>query len=138
MELIPREISRHVYFFIKTEGDFVNGSVISTKYRPSPVSSGGLEIPLLLKFLRPKQKTFEKMKNFVDSLYDYDCSRVNDEESSDEEEAATVIETDQSKPVGHTLADQSKLVSYIDIGSDEEEDLQVDVNFDEPIHLTIN
>ena len=29
------------------------------------------------------------MKNFVDSLYDYDYSGVNDEESSDEEEAAT-------------------------------------------------
>ena len=47
---IPREISRHVYYFIKTKGGFVNGSVISTKYRPSPVPSGGLEIPFLLTF----------------------------------------------------------------------------------------
>ena len=50
------------------------------------------------------------MKNFVDSLYDYKCSGVNDE---DEEEGATVIETDQSKPVSHTAADQLKLVSYL-------------------------
>ena len=32
------------------------------------------------------------MKNFVDSLYDYDYSGVNDQESSDEE-ATIVIET---------------------------------------------
>ena len=135
---IPREISCHVYYFIKTEGGFVNGSVISTKYRPWPIPSGGLEILLLLKFSCPEQKTFEKMKNFVDSLYDYNYSGVNDEKSSEEEEAAIVIETDQSKPVSQTAADQLKLVSYTDSSSEEEEDLHVDVNFDEPIDLVIN
>ena len=64
---------------------------MSTKYRPLPIPSGGLGIPLLLKFLYPEQKTFEKMKSFIDSLYDYHCSGVNDEESSDKEEAAIVI-----------------------------------------------
>ena len=93
----------------------MNGSSISTKYRPLSIPSGGLEIPLLLKFLCPEQKTFEKMKNFVDSLYDYDYSGVNDEESSDEEETAIVTETDQSK-----------LVSYTDSSSEEEEDLHVE------------
>ena len=56
---IPREISRHVYYFIKAEGGFANGSVISTKYRPLPTPSGRLEIPLLLIFSCPKQKVFE-------------------------------------------------------------------------------
>ena len=37
----------------------------------------------------------------------------------------------------HTAADQSKLVSYTD-SSSEEEDLHVLVNFDEPIDLAIN
>ena len=60
--------SRHAYYFIRTEGGFVNSSVISTKYRPSPVPSGGLEIPLLFKFSCLEQKTFEKMRSFVDSL----------------------------------------------------------------------
>ena len=78
------------------------------------------------------------MKKFIDTLYDYDYSGVKDEESSDEEEAAIVIETDQSKPVSHTAADQSKLVSYTDSSSEEEENLHVDVNFDEPIDLSIN
>ena len=73
------------------------------------------------------------MKSFVDSLYDYGYSAVNDEENSDEEEAAIVIETDQSKPVSHMAADLSKLVSSTDSDSEGEEDLHVDVNFDEPI-----
>ena len=47
------------------------------------------------------------------------------------------IQTSQSKPVSHTAADQSKQVSYTD-SSSEEEDLHVDVNFDEPIDLAIN
>ena len=40
------------------------------------ISSCGLEIPLLLKFSFPEQKAFEKIKNFVDSLYDYKYSGV--------------------------------------------------------------
>ena len=37
-----------------------------------------------------------------------------------------------------TAVDQSKLVSYTDSSSEEEEDPHVDVNFDEPIDLAIN
>ena len=43
---IPREISQHVHFFIKTVGDKVIGHVKSLTYRPSPIPSGDLEIPL--------------------------------------------------------------------------------------------
>ena len=71
---IPRKISPHVYYFISREDGFVNDSVISTKYRPLLIPSGGLKIPLLLKLSCPEQKTFEKMNNFVDCLYDYDYS----------------------------------------------------------------
>ena len=35
-------------------------------------------------------------------------------------------------------ADRSKLVSYTDSSSEEDEELHVDVNFDEPIDLAIN
>ena len=79
------------------------------------------------------------MKNFVVSLFDCEYSGVNDEESNDEEGATIVIETDQSKPVSHTAAAQSKLVSYTDSSIEEEEkNLHVEVNFDEPIDLAIN
>ena len=47
-------------------------------------------------------------------------------------------EIDQSKPVSHTAADQSKVISYTDSSSEEKEDLHFDVNFDEPANLTIN
>ena len=60
-------------------------------------------------------------------------------ESSDEREAAIFIEDDQPKPVSYTAADQSKLVSYTDSSSEEEEEnLHADVSFDEPIDLVIN
>ena len=91
----------------------------------------------LLKFSCLEQMTFDKIKNFVDSLYDYEYSGVNDKESSHEEEAAIVHKIDQSKPVNHTVADQSKLVSYTDSSREEEEDLHVDVNFDQPIDLVL-
>ena len=77
-----------------------------------------------------------KKRNFPHSLYDYEYSGVNDEESSDKE-VAIVIETDQSQSVSHTADDQSKLVSYNDCSS-EEEDLHVDINFDEPTDLAID
>ena len=54
MGYILREISCHVYYFIKTEGGFVNGIVISTKYCPASIPSGGLKNPLLLKFSCPR------------------------------------------------------------------------------------
>ena len=37
---IPRQMSRHVYYFIKTKNGFVIGTVISTKFRPSPIPAG--------------------------------------------------------------------------------------------------
>ena len=45
------------------------------------------------------------------------------------------MENDQSKPVSHTATSQSKLVSYTDISIEGEEDIHVDVNFEEPIDL---
>ena len=53
--------------------------------------------------------------------------------------SCVVIEADQSKPVSRKVADQSKLVIYTDSNSEErEEDLHVDVNFDELIDRAIN
>ena len=81
-----------------------------------------------------KKGKFQKKRKLVtSSLY----SGVKDEERSDKEVAAIVIENDQLKPVSHTATNQSKLVSYTDIGS-EEEDIHVDVNFDETIDLAID
>ena len=47
------------------------------------------------------------------------------------------VSQNKSKPVSHTAAKKSKLFGYTD-SSNEEEDLHVDVNFDETINLAIN
>ena len=39
---IPREVSKHTYFNIKVEGGRIDDSVLWTRYRPLPISSGGL------------------------------------------------------------------------------------------------
>ena len=44
---IPREISRFCHYFINYGGQ-LEARVTCTKYRPSPIPSGGLEIPILL------------------------------------------------------------------------------------------
>ena len=54
-----REVSRHTYFYIKEEGGPIYGSVLSTRYRPSPIPSGGLEIPLMMAFRSPRYITHQ-------------------------------------------------------------------------------
>ena len=58
---IPREISRHCYFFMK-EGGEISGYLVSTNYKPSPIPAGGLEVPLLLAFSVKNEQIFEQMK----------------------------------------------------------------------------
>ena len=42
---IPREILRHCFYYAKESGE-IAGHVISTNYKVSPISAGGLEISL--------------------------------------------------------------------------------------------
>ena len=86
---IPREISRHVHFFIKTEDGKVIGHVKSLTYRPSPIPSGGLEIPLQLTFTCDDKLTLDLMNGFVKSLYDWNYTGLvqdnNDQDDYEEE-----------------------------------------------------
>ena len=108
---IPREISRHVYFFIKSEGGSVNGIVISTKYRTSPIPSGGLKIPLLLTFSCSKAINFGKMQTFVKTLHDYNFNgTVIEEENSGDEDEIIVINESDSRTVNNCI----QLVNYSD------------------------
>ena len=81
---IPRQILRHVYFFIKQERDRVYGKLKSLKYKTSPIPSGGLEVPL--KFESQDKWVTDAMEKFVENLYSFNFAGdlvVNDE---DEEE----------------------------------------------------
>ena len=84
---IPREISIHVFFFLKEENGRIEGTVHSTTYWPSPVPAGGLEIPLMLTFKSTRFVTHQKMKDFMTSLYsyEYEPQEINskDEENDD-------------------------------------------------------
>ena len=96
---IPREISRHCYFFLK-EGGNITGHLICTNYKVSLIPAGGLEVPLVLTFSVKRERIFELMKSFVTDLYEYDYTgdhaKNTEEESSDDEEIdiqVTVEET---------------------------------------------
>ena len=69
---------------MKEEGGEINGNVFCTTYRLSPIQSGGLEIPLVLRFQSPKYVTHCKTKKFVQTLYDYRYTGTK-ADSSDEE-----------------------------------------------------
>ena len=87
---ISREISRQVYYFIKIEGGFVNWTVISTDFLPSLKPPGGLEIPLLFKFLCYKEATFEEIKTFAQTLYDYNFVGTVTKDSSAKKDEMTI------------------------------------------------
>ena len=100
---IPREISHYVYFFIKEENENVSGTLKSLKYKPSPSPSGGLEVPLLLKFSATKGKwVVDTMEEFMLNFYSYEYSgnlSIADNEDADEDDdecQAIMIESEES------------------------------------------
>ena len=80
---ILSKVSRHTYFYIKEEGGRIDGSVLSTRYRPSPILIGALEIPLMMTFRSPKYITYQKMKDFMTKRYCYDHKPVTENVESD-------------------------------------------------------
>ena len=89
---IPREISRHIYFFVKMDGGKVNGHVKYLTYRPSPIPSGCLEIPLQLTFLCGQRETLAIMNGSVNSLYDWNYTNtVNPEENEESDKENTMM-----------------------------------------------
>ena len=61
----------------------IDGSVLSTRYRRSPIPGGGLEIPLMMTFRNPSYITHQKMKDFMTKLYCYDHKAVTENAESD-------------------------------------------------------
>ena len=59
---IPREISRFCHYFMNYGGK-LKARVRCTKYRPSPIPLGGLEIPILL-FIKKGDSTQKSLKKW--------------------------------------------------------------------------
>ena len=80
---ITREVSRHTYFYIKEEGGLIDGSVLSTRYHPSPISGARLEIPFMITFRSSRYITDQKMNGFMTKLYCFDHKPVTKNVESD-------------------------------------------------------
>ena len=72
---------------MKEENGRIEGTGHSTKYLPSPIPAGGLEIPLMLTFKSTRFVTHQKMKDFMTPLcsYEYEPEEINskDEQTDD-------------------------------------------------------
>ena len=88
---IPREISQYVYFFIKQEGGRVYEKLKSFEYKPSPIPSGDLEVPLLPKFEFQDKWVTDTMEEFVENFCSFDF--LQDLVVTDENEEEIDFET---------------------------------------------
>ena len=108
---VPREISRYICFFIKKENGKITGNVKSLNYKPSPISSGGLEIYLQLTFSCTVEWVRDKMEDFIDFT-----GILHSDESSDDRdieinlERVEVVEDDDDE---EEKADKTKHVSPV-------------------------
>ena len=75
---IPRGVSRHTQFYIKEDGGRIDHSVFSKRYRPPPIPSSGLEMPLMMTFRSPRYITNQKIKDFMAKFYCYDNKPVTE------------------------------------------------------------
>ena len=66
---IPREISRFCHYFVNN-GGFIEARVQQSKYRPSPIPNGGLEIlvTFIIKKGNSTREVFEEMEKKVKEL----------------------------------------------------------------------
>ena len=67
---IPQEISRFCHYFINYDGA-INDRVSNMRYRPSPIPSGGLEIPIMMELIKENATVdvFRKMEEYVHEYY---------------------------------------------------------------------
>ena len=121
---IPREISRYVYFFIKQEGGKVYGRLKSLKYKASPIPSGGLEVPLLLKFKCDEKWVLDAMEEFVNNfyLYDFAGNLVDDKDEDDESEIEFDIAIEEGKEEEEEEDDEEEIGSSNNENEKEEEE----------------
>ena len=95
---VLREISRYIYFFTKKGNGKITGNLKSLNYKPSPIPSGGLEIPLQLTFSCLVEWVRDKMKNFNDDFYSYDSIGILHNDDSDIEiDYVDVVEDDDDE-----------------------------------------
>ena len=129
---VPREVFQYIYFFIQKGNGKITGNLKSLNYKPLPIPSGGLEIPLQLTFSCLTEWVRDKMKDFTEDLHSYGFTGIlhNDEsfddsnietdlvEDGDEEEADKMkpVRPAFDKPITNTLIQQeaASVVTNVD------------------------
>ena len=138
---IPREISRYVYFFIKQESGNVSGTLKSLKYKPSPIPSGGLEVPLLLKFSARDKWVVDTMEEFVLNFYSYEYTgnfSIDDNEDDDDEDYQTIIiESNETEIQETETQSEIQATGSQDTGT-ESQSSDIDLQINVPVQIIID
>jgi len=135
---IPREISRYVYFFIKEENGNVSGTLKSLKYKPSPIPSSGLEVPLLLKFSAKDKWVVDTMEDFVLNFYTYEYSgnlsiADNEDEDDDVDDYQDIMVESEE-----TDSQEAKAQSEIQETESQSSKIDLQINEDMPVPIIID
>ena len=100
---VTKELSRFVFYFFQ-EGGSVAGIVASTTPRISPITKGGLEVPILLYIIRENKAIYSKMEILVRKQVEklkktFDVETLAEENFSENspEENLTCAEEDEEK-----------------------------------------
>ena len=100
----------------------------SLTYKPSPIPSGGLEVPLLLRFKCDVKWTIDTMKQFVEQYYSYDFTGNIIIEQDDDDECeidfGTVLLETEDEQVSDAVSDEEE---------SEQEQLEWDLSGEMPV-----
>ena len=130
---IPREISRFCHYFINYRGK-LEARVRNMMYRPSPIPSGGLEIPILLVVKKGTSSSavFQKMENFIKEYYleaDKICPK-EDVEKDDHFEDVFVPDTEEERVENNSGSGTDFIVADSVLPEMEEEENQAETEDD--------
>ena len=82
----------------------IDGSVLSTWYRPSPIPADALEILLILTFKSLRYTTHLNMEDSAEKLYNYEYSGEMNIAEDEEGEIQVVIEEKEESQEGENMA----------------------------------
>ena len=83
-------------FTLHLENGKIKGNVMLLNNKPSPIPSGGLEIPLQLTFSCLNQWVRDTMKDFIKDFYSYDFTGIiHNDESSDESDFEINVDVEE-------------------------------------------
>ena len=117
--MLKEEISRFMLYFF-THGGKMEATVLSTRPKPSPISSGGLEIMLKAKLIIDEKHgdILKHLRQLIEKNYDPD---INDTEKN-EEGKHLEVEVEEDFDINHKVGVDFDIGDVIFI--EDEEDIE--------------